>query len=130
MAKHISGWGICISPFVVFLFVVVCAVDLPFYMTTGVNVDVILNCFFTCKNRASERDRPYQRKKKYSERQACWLSVPMSASEATIWLREFLEGATTKFYPDMIGSHSCKTTLLTWLVAVSDWCSAMQNEDC
>ena len=42
-----------------FLFVVVCAVDLPFYMTTGVNVDVILNCFFTCKDRASERDRPY-----------------------------------------------------------------------
>ena len=56
-------WGICVSPFVVFLFVVVCAVDLPFYMTTGVNVDVILNCFFTCKDRASERDRPYQRKK-------------------------------------------------------------------
>ena len=50
----------------------------------------------------------------YSERQACWLSVPMSASEATIWLREFLEGATTKFCPAMIGSHSCKTTLLTW----------------
>jgi hypothetical protein len=64
MAKRISGWGICVSPFVVFLFVVVCAVDLPFYMTTGVNVDVILNCFFTCKDRASERDRPYQRKKK------------------------------------------------------------------
>jgi hypothetical protein len=33
-------------------------------MTTGVNIDVILNCFFTCKDRASERDRPYQRKKK------------------------------------------------------------------
>ena len=64
MAKRISGWGICVSPFVVFLFVVVCAVDLPFYMTTGVNVDVMLNCFFTCKDRASERDRPYQRKKK------------------------------------------------------------------
>ena len=65
MAKRISGWGICVSPFVVFcLFVVVCAVDLPFYMTTGVNVDVILNRFFTCKDRASERDRPYQRKKK------------------------------------------------------------------
>ena len=64
MAKRISGWGICVSPFVFFLFVVVCAVDLPFYMTTGVNVDVILNCFFTCKDRASERDRPYQRKKK------------------------------------------------------------------
>jgi len=32
--------------FLVFLFVVFCAVDLPYYMTTGVNVDVILNCFF------------------------------------------------------------------------------------
>ena len=63
MAKRISGWGICVSPFVV-LFVVVCAVDLPSYMTTGVNVDVILNCFFSCKDRASERDRPYQREKK------------------------------------------------------------------
>ena len=32
---------------------------------------------------------------------------------ATFWL-EFLEGATTKLCPEMIGSHSCKTTLLTW----------------
>ena len=37
--------------------------DLPCYMTTGVNVDFISNCFFTCKDRALERDRPYQRKK-------------------------------------------------------------------
>ena len=42
MAKRISGWGICFSPFVVFLFVVVCAVDLSHYITTGVNVDVFL----------------------------------------------------------------------------------------
>ena len=60
---HIWLGDLCLA-FCVFLFVVVCAVDLPFYMTTGVNVDVILNCFFTCKDRASERDRPYQRKKK------------------------------------------------------------------
>ena len=32
-------------------------------MTTGVNVDFISNCFFTCKDRALERDRPYLRKK-------------------------------------------------------------------
>ena len=50
----------------------------------------------------------------YSEKQACWLGVPMSASEATVWLREFLEGASTKTCPSLIGSHSCKTTLLTW----------------
>ena len=47
-----------------FVFVVFCAIDLPSYMTTGVHVDVILTCFFTCKDRALERDRPYQRKKK------------------------------------------------------------------
>ena len=50
----------------------------------------------------------------YSERQACWLDSPMSASEATIWLREFLEGSPDPFSPESIGSHSCKTTLLTW----------------
>ena len=29
-----------------------------------VYVDVISNCFFSCKDRASERDRPYRREKK------------------------------------------------------------------
>ena len=38
--------------------------DLPTYMTTGVHVDVNLTCFFSCKDRASERYRPHQRKKK------------------------------------------------------------------
>ena len=47
-----------------FVFVVFCAIDLPSYMTTGVHVDVILNCFFSCKDRASERDRPYPKEKK------------------------------------------------------------------
>ena len=41
----------------------VCVFDLPTYMTTGVHVDVILTCFFSCKDRASKRYRPYQRKK-------------------------------------------------------------------
>ena len=41
-----------------FVLVCFCAVDLPPYMTTGVHVDVILHCFFSCKDRASERDRP------------------------------------------------------------------------
>ena len=49
-------WCFCLCLF--------CVVDLPYYMTTGVNVDFISNCFFTCKDRALERDRPYQRKKK------------------------------------------------------------------
>ena len=49
----------------------------------------------------------------YSEKSATWLGVPMSASEATAWLRDFLHG-TQGFAPEMIGSHSCKTTLLTW----------------
>ena len=49
----------------------------------------------------------------FSEKYACWLDTPMSASEATVWLREFLEGSEN-FRPEMLGSHSCKTTLLTW----------------
>ena len=49
-------WCFCLCLF--------CVVDLPYYMTTGVNVDFISNCFFTCKDRALERDRPYQREKK------------------------------------------------------------------
>ena len=49
----------------------------------------------------------------YSEKSSCWLSTPMSSSEATFWLREFLDG-TRGFVPEMVGSHSCKTTLLTW----------------
>ena len=44
------------------LFLLCC--DLPTYMTTGVHVDVILTCFFSCKDRASERYRPHQREKK------------------------------------------------------------------
>ena len=50
-----------------FVVVVVCffCYDLPTYMTTGVHVDVILTCFFSCKDRASERYRPHQRKKKH-----------------------------------------------------------------
>ena len=65
MAKLISGWGICVSPFAV---CVCCCLflcfDLPTYMTTGVHVDVILTCFFSCKDRASERYRPHQKGKK------------------------------------------------------------------
>ena len=64
MAKRISGWGICVSPFVWLFLCFLFGFDLPCYMTTGVNVDFISNCFFTCKDRALERDRPYQRKKK------------------------------------------------------------------
>eukprot|EP00435_Cladocopium_sp_Y103_P040512 s2607_g11.t1 len=49
----------------------------------------------------------------YSEKNACWLRVPMSAAEATVWIREFLE-ASAGFSPELVGSHSCKATLLTW----------------
>eukprot|EP00435_Cladocopium_sp_Y103_P066984 s704_g29.t1 len=50
----------------------------------------------------------------YSEKGACWLGVPMSASEATVWLREFLEKSFA-YQPELLGSHSCKSTLLTWI---------------
>ena len=65
-----AGWrnahlarGSAFRLLVCFCLCLFCVVDLPCYMTTGVNVDFILNCFFTCKDRALERDRPYQRKK-------------------------------------------------------------------
>lgn len=45
--------------------------------------------------------------------EGCWLDLPMSASDATAWLRDCLDG-THGFQPELIGSHSCKTTLLTW----------------
>ena len=50
----------------------------------------------------------------FSERHACWLDCPMSASEATAWLRAFLHGSEN-FQAKLVGSHSCKTTLLTWV---------------
>ena len=67
MAKRISGWGICVSPFAVRVcFCLFFSYDLPTYMTTGVHVDLVLTCFFSCKDRASERYRPHRRKKKSS----------------------------------------------------------------
>ena len=50
----------------------------------------------------------------YSEKHSSWVSIPVSAAEATVWLREFLESVGTPFQPQLVGSHSCKTTLLTW----------------
>ena len=54
-----ASGALCVVVFV-FCFVF----DLPCYMTTGVNVDFISNCSFTCEDRALERDRPYLREKK------------------------------------------------------------------
>ena len=51
----------------------------------------------------------------YSERNADWTSSPMSASEATYWLREFLTSLADRTEASKYGSHSCKTTLLTWM---------------
>lgn len=50
----------------------------------------------------------------YFERTAQWTTSPMSASEATFWLREFLSGNLDLASVFKYGSHSCKTTLLTW----------------
>ena len=50
----------------------------------------------------------------FSERVFMWTSSPMSASEATFWLREFLEGAVEPGVALKFGSHSCKSTVLTW----------------
>ena len=51
----------------------------------------------------------------YSERECAWIEARMSSSEATVWLREFLKIAGT--LPEglsRVGSHSCKSTVLTW----------------
>eukprot|EP00435_Cladocopium_sp_Y103_P053429 s1638_g17.t1 len=51
----------------------------------------------------------------FSERSCQWTASPMSASEATYWLREFLEGAAEPGAGlNNYGSHSCKRTILTW----------------
>ena len=46
--------------------------DLPTYMTAGVHVDLILTCFFSCKDRASERYRPHREKKRKSLANFSW----------------------------------------------------------
>ena len=50
----------------------------------------------------------------FSERISNWTDSPMSASEATYWLREFLGESLLPFESFRFGSHSCKSTLLTW----------------
>ena len=51
----------------------------------------------------------------FSERSQCWIDQPMSASEATGWLREFLLQDEPGLNLEKYGSHSCKSTLLTWV---------------
>lgn len=43
-----------------------------------------------------------------------WTRNPMSSSEATFWLREVLQGICEPGDLLQLGSHSCKTTVLTW----------------
>ena len=50
----------------------------------------------------------------FSERSQQWTAQPMSASEATYWLREYLGEALSPSLALKFGSHSCKSTLLTW----------------
>ena len=50
----------------------------------------------------------------FSERALRWTPQPMSASEATYWLREFLGESLEACQSLRFGSHSCKSTLLTW----------------
>jgi len=59
-----SGWrsaylagGSAFRPRFVFCCCLFLCYDLPTYMTTGVHFDVSLTCFFSCKDRASERYR-------------------------------------------------------------------------
>ena len=46
---------------------------------------------------------------------AGWSANPLSASEATVWLREILTGASmTKEAVASVGTHSLRVTLLSW----------------
>ena len=51
-----------------------------------------------------------------SQKMALWIDQPMSASEATCWLREFLGRKFPSEDLSNYGSHSCKATVLTWAV--------------
>lgn len=51
----------------------------------------------------------------FSERQGSWVDAPMSSSEATCYMRDFLlESGVDRETLKNFGSHSCKTTILTW----------------
>ena len=103
-----------------FVVVLVClCCDLPTYMTTGVHVDLILTCFFSCKDRASERYRPHRRKKKRFE--SPWASLcpschyvlrPRPGLEQR-WASERLECQQTCFI--MAPKTGPKKVFKTWL---------------
>eukprot|EP00435_Cladocopium_sp_Y103_P057704 s2501_g20.t1 len=51
----------------------------------------------------------------FSERTLQWTQNPMSASEATYWLREYIsEFSVDPAFLRQFESHSCKSTILTW----------------
>ena len=50
----------------------------------------------------------------FSQKLGSWIDQPMSASEATCWLREFLGRKFPLMNLSDYGSHSCKATVLTW----------------
>ena len=51
----------------------------------------------------------------FSERSGIWVEAPMSASEATCWLRHFIDGVESDENLGAFGTHSCKPTVLTWI---------------
>ena len=62
MVRRKSGWEICVLPcvFVCFLVVVICVVACDHLRPCN---NFLTYSFFSCKNRALERDRPNQEKK-------------------------------------------------------------------
>ena len=93
-------------------------------MTTGVYVDVILNCFFSCKGRASERDRPYRRKKK-SSGGSNRLAKAAGAEPAGQMRDEKLHAklhavvARSTFRSQNVKTHQVRTTFGSWDVEKS-----------
>ena len=101
-----------------FLFCFCC--DLPTYMTTSVHVDLILTCFFSCKDRASERYRPHRRKKKNSNTLYC------TCCAGRLWsLASPSESASGGA---LFGPCPFRFLLLSWFVlevALADFCPTL-----
>lgn len=51
----------------------------------------------------------------FSEKTGQWVEAPMSSSEATFWLRHFIDRCEPGEELTKYGTHSCKPTLLTWV---------------
>ena len=121
LAKRKSGWGICGSSWLVCgcfcRFVMICLTTLDQVCPcTNVFENVFENCLFSCKDRASERRRPYQRKKKPSSMHCklcpkqVWLSASSVKGSMLVWER-CTRGVCQRFCLNLIALLHCSCLL-------------------